>query len=106
MARYENMTAQEIGETILASQERNRQYVEEMTPIWQIKGKEYKKIRIALDVSLKHIANLMGVSEKVIAKLEKGESVSRRRMIERSYRSMLKYVQAKREIIILRDMVE
>ena len=106
MALYENLTAQEIGEAVLATQERHRQYVEEMTPAWRQEGNRFRGIRNILGISLKKIAELMGVSEKVLSKFERGLSVNRRRMVRQSYLSMIKYIQLKRENVMLKNLAD
>lgn len=78
--------------------ERNA-YQELMHPIWLRKGQALRKIREGLKISRREIAECVGASVSVLARLESGKSIQRRSVVERSYQTALKYIPLHRKEI-------
>lgn len=84
------MTEKEfIGMSVVEARIRREEYATKMRPVWRKVGAELRKIREGLKIARNEIANRIGVSESVLARLEAGEAIKRRRMVETSYRTML-----------------
>lgn len=66
-------------------------------PQWKQTGLILKAMRFALEVSQKTIGDKIGVSVSVIAKLERGKPIKRRRLVETSYRTALEAIKLEKQ---------
>lgn len=69
-------------------------------PQWERTGRILQELRLALEVSQKVIANKIGVSVSVIGRLERGEPIQRRKLLETSYRTALEAIQLVKQKIL------
>ena len=76
-----------------------QEYNDRMRPSWMRKGQELRKIREGLKISRSEIAECIGASVSVLARLECGKSIQRRPVIERSYETALNYIPLHRKEI-------
>lgn len=60
---------------------------------WERNGHILRELRLALDVSQKELSNKIGVSASVIGRLERGDVIQRRKLVETSYRTALEAIQ-------------
>ena len=86
----------ELGAKVKAAHKKHLAHVEEMTLVWQIEGRDFRKVREDLKVSRCELSKYVGVCDQVIAKFEKGLSVRSRHMLMQSYKTSLDYIQLKR----------
>lgn len=52
---------------------------------WELVGELFRQIRGQLNLSQRAISAMIGVSTSVISRFEKGKTIFRRRMVEKSY---------------------
>jgi predicted transcriptional regulator len=88
-----------LEEKIEMNRQERIRYQDMMRPGWICKGQELRKIREGLKISQREVANCVGSSVSVIARLEKGDPIQRRPVIERSYETALKYIPLHRKEI-------
>lgn len=69
-------------------------------PQWERTGRILQEMRLALEISQKEIANRIGVSASVIGRLERGEPIQRRKLVETSYRTALEAIQLLKQKIL------
>ena len=93
----EESTALLIGNRVLASQARHRQYVEEHSQEWQDIGTRYRSARDSLNISRRQLRSLIGISEATIARFERGLSIRSRNIVEHAYRTALRFIQLQRQ---------
>ena len=86
-----------IGNRVLASQARHRQYVAEHAQEWQDTGTRFRNARDALNISRRQMRPLIGISEATIARFERGRPIKARTIVEAAYRTALNLVQLQRE---------
>lgn len=67
---------------------------------WERNGRILQEMRLALEVSQKEISNRIGVSASVISRLERGDTIQRRRLVETSYRTALEAIQLAKQKIL------
>ena len=96
---YNTSTEMErIGEAVMASKERHQEYILKMTPKWKQTGEKLRKSRESLHISRREISDLIGASVSVIVRLEDGQPIRRRCVVETSYRSMLRFIPMQRQV--------
>lgn len=82
---------------VMSSTKRQREdYVKQMRPVWRNVGEKLRKIREGLCISRHAIAQTIGAADSVIMRLEKGEAIQRRPVIEQSYKMAIELIQYKR----------
>ena len=109
MATTENMTtttehddiATIIGRNVIASQERQREYVAANTKLWQETGARFRALRENFHVSRADFCKLIGICEKTLARFENGLNVKSRKIIENSYMTALHKVQLQQQVVLL-----
>lgn len=69
-------------------------------PQWERTGHILQEMRLALEISQKEIANRIGVSTSVISRLERGEPIQRRKLVETSYRTALEAIQLAKQKLL------
>lgn len=87
-----------IGEAVMANKERHREYILKMTPEWKKVGAKLRKARESLHISRKEVSELIGASVSVLVRLENGQPIRRRCVVETSYRSMLHFIPMQRRM--------
>lgn len=87
---------EELGAKVKAAHKKYLQHVESMRPIWTLEGQNFRTIREDLKVSRRELGAYIGISDQVIAKFEKGQSVRSRNMLKQSYQTSLELIQSKR----------
>lgn len=90
-----------VAERILEWQEKRRIEIAEHTEEWKKTGANFKHKRQALNVYLRTLRGMIGISEKTIRRFENGLPVKNRKIIEASYSTALDCVQAKRQVALL-----
>lgn len=110
MATTENMTttttendsvALIIGRNVIASQERQREFVAANTKLWQENGARFRALRENFHVSRADFCKLIGICEKTLARFEHGLNVKSRKIIENSYMTALHKVQLQQQVVLL-----
>lgn len=69
-------------------------------PQWKHDGYLLQERRLALGVSLRALAQKVGVSTSVIAKFEKGNPIQRRKLVETSCWTALESIQLAKQILL------
>ena len=69
-------------------------------PQWERTGRILQEMRLALEISQKEIANRIGVSASVIGRLERGDAIQRRKLVETSYRTALEAIQLAKQKLL------
>lgn len=87
-----------IGESVMASKERHREYILKMSPEWKKVGAKLRKARESLHISRQEVSELIGASVSVLVRLENGQPIRRRCVVETSYRSMLHFIPMQRRV--------
>lgn len=87
-----------IGEAVMASKERHQEYILKMTPEWKKVGEKLRKARESLHISRREVSELIGASVSVLVRLENGQPIRRRCVVETSYRSMLHFIPMRRRM--------
>ena len=90
-----------LADRILDWQEKRRLEIAKYTEEWKKTGANFKHKRQALNVYLRTLRGMIGVSEKTIRRFENGLPVKNRKIIETSYSTALDCVQAKRQVALL-----
>ena len=88
-----------LEEKIEMNRQERIRYQDMMRPGWLCKGQELRKIREGLKISQREVAHCVGSSISVIARIEKGDPIQRRPVIERSYETALTYIPLHRKEI-------
>ena len=86
----------ELGAKVKAAHQKHIAHVEEMKPVWQTEGRDFRKVREDLKISRRELSQCVGVCDQVIAKFEKGLSVRSRHMLMQSFKTSLELIQLKR----------
>lgn len=87
-----------IGEAVMASKERHQEYILKMSPEWKKVGAKLRKARESLHISRQEVSELIGASVSVLVRLENGQPIRRRCVVETSYRSMLHFIPMRRRM--------
>lgn len=103
---YDKLTDAALGAIVRASHEKHLAKVKELTPQWIITGKKFKQARKKLNITRKELSKYIGISDQVIAKFEKGQSVRSRNMLQQSYQTAMDLIQIQRNSFINREMEE
>lgn len=98
MTEYQKL---HLADRILDWQEKRRLEIAKYTEEWKKTGADFKHKRQALNVYLRTLRDMIGISEKTIRRFEKGLPVKNRKIIVASYNTALNYVQAKRQVALL-----
>ncbi|MBR6013598.1 MAG: helix-turn-helix transcriptional regulator [Selenomonadaceae bacterium] len=91
-----SITNEELGAKVKAAHQKHIEHVEAMRPVWEKEGQEFRAVREDLKVSRSELSQHIGISDQVIAKFEKGQSVRSRNMLKQSYQTSLKLIQHER----------
>lgn len=97
----EESTALLIGNRVLASQARHRQYIAEHAQEWQDTGTRFRNARDALNISRRQMRPLIGISEATIARFERGRPIKARTIVEAAYRTALRLVQLQQQMSLI-----
>ena len=97
----EESTALLIGNRVLASQARHRQYIAEHAQEWQNTGTRFRNARDALNISRRQMRPLIGISEATIARFERGRPIKARTIVEAAYRTALRLVQLQQQMSLI-----
>lgn len=97
----EESTALLIGNRVLASQARHRQYIAEHAQEWQNTGTRFRNARDALNISRRQMRPLIGISEATIARFEHGRPIKARTIVEAAYRTALRLVQLQQQMSLI-----
>ena len=103
---YENISDAKLGSIVREAHEKHLEKIKELTPQWIITGKKFKQARKKLNISRKELSKYIGISEQVIAKFEKGQSVRSRNMLQQSYQTAMDLIQIQRNTFINHEMEE
>lgn len=76
--------------------QQREEYIKRMTPIWSKAGQKLRKLREGLCISRHEVAKTIGAADSVLMRLETGETILRRPVIEQSYRMAIELIQYKR----------
>lgn len=86
-----------IGRQVVEAQEKRREYIEKNRALWISDGQKARAFRNNLKISATEMAKHIGCSEGLIYRLESGQNVRRRRMLEQSYRTSMKCIYFERQ---------
>ena len=87
----------EYREMIMAwSKVQCNEYIKRMKPVWRKVGEKLRRMREGLRISRHAIAETIGAADSVIMRLEKGEVIRRRPVIEQSFKMAVELIQYKR----------
>lgn len=98
MTEYQKL---HLADRILEWQEKRRLEIAKHTEEWKKTGADFKQKRQALNIYLRTLRDMIGISEKTIRRFEKGLPVKNRKIIVASYTTALDCVQAKRQVALL-----
>ena len=87
-----NYDTMSLKEKIVYKRKIKNEYKTKMRPVWMRKGQELRKMREKLKISRQEVSACIGASIIVIIRLENGDAVRRRPVIETSYETALKYI--------------
>lgn len=90
-----------IGRNVLASQDRQREYVAANAKLWQENGARFRALRENFHVSRADFCKLIGICEKTLTRFEKGLNVKNRKIIETAYMTALHKVQLQQQVALL-----
>ena len=103
---YENISDAKLGAIVREAHEKHLEKIKKLTPQWIITGKKFKQARKKLNITRKELSKYIGISDQVIAKFEKGQSVRSRNMLQQSYQTAMDLIQIQRNTYINREMEE
>lgn len=95
---YGNISNAALGAKIKRDHRRHLERIERMTPIWEEEGKKLRHLRESNNISRKTLSCYVGISDQVIAKVEKGKSVRSRNMLVQSIKTSIAHINCIRYI--------
>ena len=103
---YGNISNAALGAKIKRDHRRHLERIERMTPIWEEEGKKLRHLRESNNISRKTLSCYVGISDQVIAKVEKGKSVRSRNMLVQSIKTSIAHINCIRYIYCDKDKTD